>query len=91
MKTACFKRKSTDRYDADLNLWLGYANLDFHFGEKISGNAGVRFERDEINVLWDVANYVGRVGSIKKEYSELYPSLNLKYDLNEKHSITFCF
>lgn len=78
-----------DRYDADLNIIAGYANLDFHFGEKLSGNAGIRYERDEINVLWDVANYVGRVGSIKKQYSELYPSLNLKYALNEKHAIRF--
>jgi outer membrane receptor protein involved in Fe transport len=83
------REREADRYDADLNAMAGYANLDFHLGEKLSGNAGVRFERDEINVLWDVANYVGRVGSIKKEYSKLYPSLNLKYDLNDKHSIRF--
>ena len=83
------RENETDRYDADLNAMAGYANLDFHLGDKLSGNAGVRFERDEINVLWDVANYVGRVGSIKKEYSKLYPSLNLKYDLNDKHSIRF--
>ena len=83
------REREADRYDADLNVMAGYANLDFHFGEKISGNAGVRFERDEINVLWDVSNYVGRVGSIKKEYSELYPSLNLKYELNDKHAIRF--
>lgn len=78
-----------DRYDADLNILAGYANLDFHFGNNLSGNVGVRFERDEINVLWDVGNYVGRVGSVKKEYSELYPSLNLKYELNEKNAIRF--
>jgi len=78
-----------DRYDADLNIMAGYANLDFHFGEKISGNAGARFERDEINVLWDVANYVGRIGSVKKEYTGVYPSLNLKYELNDKHAVRF--
>ncbi|WP_299434012.1 TonB-dependent receptor [uncultured Maribacter sp.] len=83
------REREADRYDADLNVIAGYANLDFHFGEKLSGNAGVRFERDEINVLWDVANFVGRVGSIKKEYTEIYPSLNLKYALNEKNAIRF--
>ena len=57
--------------------------------EGFSGNVGVRFERDEINVLWDVGNYVGRVGSIKKEYSEIYPSANLKYELNDKHFLRF--
>lgn len=83
------RERATDRYDADLNVIAGYANLDFHLGQKLSGNAGVRFERDEINVLWDVANFVGRIGSIKKEYSELYPSLNLKYELNDKHAVRF--
>ena len=83
------RERDADRYDADLNVVAGYANLDFRLGTKLSGNAGVRFERDEINVLWDVANFVGRVGSIKKEYTELYPSLNLKYELNEKHAIRF--
>ncbi|WNH14238.1 carboxypeptidase-like regulatory domain-containing protein [Thalassobellus suaedae] len=83
------RERDADRYEADLNIMAGYANLDFHFGAKFSGNAGVRFERDELNVLWDVANFVGRVGSIKKEYSELYPSLNLKYELNEKHAVRF--
>ncbi len=83
------REREPDRYDADLNVLAGYANLDFHFGEKLSGNAGVRFEHDEINVIWDVANFVGRVGSIKKEYSELYPSINLKYELNEKNALRF--
>jgi outer membrane receptor protein involved in Fe transport len=83
------REPDADRYDADLNIMAGYANLDFHFGEKISGNAGARFERDEINVLWDVANYVGRAGSVKKEYTGVYPSLNLKYELNDKHAIRF--
>lgn len=83
------RERDPDRYDADINIMAGYTNLDFHFGKHLSGNAGLRFERDEINVLWDVANYVGRVGSIKKEYTELYPSLNLKYELNEKHAVRF--
>ncbi|KAA5827680.1 outer membrane beta-barrel protein [Algibacter amylolyticus] len=83
------REREADRYDADLNAISGYANLDFHLGQKLSGNAGVRFERDEINVLWDVANFVGRIGSIKKEYTELYPSLNLKYELNDKHAVRF--
>ena len=78
-----------DRYDADLNIISGFANVDFGVNKPFSGNVGVRFERDEINVLWDVGNYVGRVGSIKKEYSEIYPSANLKYELNDKHFLRF--
>ncbi|MGJ5642787.1 carboxypeptidase-like regulatory domain-containing protein [Formosa sp. S-31] len=78
------REQQPDRYDADLNIMAGYANLDFGLNKKFSGNAGIRFERDEINVLWAVNNWVGRTGSVKKEYNDFYPSVNLKYELNEK-------
>ncbi|NMH89173.1 TonB-dependent receptor [Flavivirga algicola] len=83
------RERDPDRYDADLTIISGFANLDFRLNEKISGNVGVRYEKDEINVLWDVANFVGRVGSITKDYNDIYPSLNLKYELNEKHFLRF--
>ncbi|MEP1487820.1 MAG: carboxypeptidase-like regulatory domain-containing protein [Algibacter sp.] len=83
------RERDADRYDADLNALSGFASLDFGLNKKLSGNVGLRFERDEINVLWDVANYVGRVGSISKEYSEFYPSASLKYELNEKVFLRF--
>jgi len=83
------REPAPDRYDADLNIMAGYANVDFGLNKNLSGNVGVRFERDEINVLWDVGNYVGRVGSVKKEYNEFYPSANLKYELNEKQFLRF--
>ncbi|WP_298532563.1 TonB-dependent receptor [uncultured Algibacter sp.] len=78
-----------DRYDADFTAMGGYANVDFGLNKRFSGNLGVRYERDEINVLWDVANFVGRVGSVKKEYNEFYPSANLKYALTDKHFLRF--
>ena len=83
------REPNADRYDADLNVMAGYANLDFGLNKKLSGNVGIRYERDEINVLWDVANFVGRVGFISKEYTEFYPSANLKYALNEKQFLRF--
>ncbi|MDO5979278.1 TonB-dependent receptor [Flavivirga spongiicola] len=83
------RESDPDRYDADLTIMSGFANLDFGLNKRFSGNIGVRYERDEINVLWDVANFVGRVGSIAKEYNEIYPSVNLKYELNEKNFLRF--
>ena len=76
-----------DFYEGDLNIISGYANLDFGLNKELSGNVGVRYEIDKIDVSWNVGNYVGRVGSIQKEYSNFYPSLNLKYELNEKQFI----
>ena len=83
------RERDPDRYDADLTIMAGYASLDFGLNKKFSGNIGARYERDEINVLWDVANFVGRVGSIAREYNDIYPSLNVKYELNEKHFLRF--
>ena len=83
------RERAADRYDADLTILSGFVNLDFSLNKKFSGNVGVRYERDKINVLWDVANYVGRVGSIAKTYNDVYPSVHLKYELNEKNFLRF--
>lgn len=79
----------TDRYEADLNFVAGFANIDFQLNKKFSGNLGVRFERNEINVIWDVGNFVGRIGSLNKTYENLYPSVNLKYELAENKYVRF--
>ncbi len=79
-----------DIYNADLTILAGYANLDFGLNKRLSGNIGVRFERDEINIAWNVKNFIDadsgtpRIGSLTREYTEVYPSVNLKYELNEK-------
>lgn len=82
------REQQPDSYKADLTVIAGYANLDFGLNKKFSGNIGLRFERDEINVRFDVGNYikngVARIGTATKTYNEIYPSLNLKYELNEK-------
>ncbi|WP_347923080.1 TonB-dependent receptor [Pontimicrobium sp. SW4] len=83
------RQRDPDRYTADLKIYAGFASVDFGTNKKLSGNVGLRYEKDQIEVLWDVANYVGRVGSIKKNYSEVFPSANIKYQLNDKNSLRF--
>lgn len=83
-----------DVYEADMTNMAGFASLDFGLNKKFSGNIGVRLERNEINIAWNVKNYQGpngqaRAGSLVREYTSLYPSLNLKYELNEKHFVRF--
>ena len=73
-----------DIYNADLTIFAGYANVDFGMNKRFSGNLGFRYELDKVDVIWDVTNFVGRVGTITKEYQELYPSVNLKYEINNK-------
>lgn len=77
------KEREPDVYFADLNIYSGFASLDFKANNKLSGNFGLRYEVDNIDVEWSVANYVGRYGKTSKSYNNLFPSLNLKYEINE--------
>ena len=77
-----------DRYQADLDIMAGFLNFDFSL-DKLSGNLGVRYERDDIKVIWDVGNYVGRIDVLDKTYESVYPSVNLKYELKENHYLRF--
>jgi outer membrane receptor protein involved in Fe transport len=79
--------READRYQAELDIMAGYVNFDFQLNTKLSGNLGLRFERDEINVVWDVANFVGRIGTLNRTYESLYPSVNLKYEIAENKYI----
>ena len=78
-----------DRYEADLTVLAAFANFDFKVDEKLSGNIGVRFENNDINVIWDVTNFVGRIGTVSKTYTSLFPSVNLKYELAENQYLRF--
>jgi len=81
------RNQNPDRYEADLTYMAGFTSLDFGLNSKFSGNIGARFEKNEIYVLWDVGNYVGRIGSVTKNFSGVYPSINLKYELNDRNAI----
>ena len=80
------RERTADIYEGTLDVVAGFASLDFSFN-KLSGNAGVRYENDAIEVLWDVSNYVGRTGSLSNTYSNILPSLNLKYAIQDNHFI----
>ncbi len=77
-----------DFYTGDLQSVAGYANVTGVRG-KITVQAGLRYQRDYIDVNWDVNNYPGREGNANKDYRRIFPSFNIKYALNDKHSIRF--
>jgi outer membrane receptor protein involved in Fe transport len=81
--------READRYEATLDIMAGFVNFDFQLENKLSGNLGLRVERDEINVIWDVANFVGRLGTLNRTYESIYPSVNLKYELAENNYLRF--
>ena len=71
-------------YSGVLNINAFYTNLYFEKG-KFSGNVGVRYEKDKIDMSWDVTN--GGVGETDREYDNILPSLNVKYALEDTQNL----
>ncbi|MCX2679883.1 TonB-dependent receptor [Galbibacter sp. EGI 63066] len=78
----------TDYYDGELSSIAGFVNFSIGIKNFIA-NVGFRYEVDDLDVNFDVNNYPGREGTSSKSYSDVYPSLNMKYNFNEKHGIRF--
>lgn len=76
-----------DLYTARLQAMAGFATLGFDYGA-FEGNVGVRYEYDLIEVQWDINNDDPlRDPEIEKLKQQFYPTLNLRYLLNDKHSL----
>ncbi|MBU2948662.1 TonB-dependent receptor [Zobellia uliginosa] len=75
------------------DLYLGTldskaAFFAFNVGlDKWNFDAGIRYQSDEINVTYDIGNLSPRTGESNQDYSNFYPSLNIKYTLNELHAL----
>ncbi|MBQ0734647.1 TonB-dependent receptor [Aquimarina celericrescens] len=78
-----------DIYDAELLSYAGYANFTGKLN-KLTAQVGLRYQKDEIDVNFDVGNFVNRetgqarIGSSNKDYENIYPYINLKYEVNDK-------
>lgn len=79
-------QSKSDTYDGELNSASGF--VSFNYGiKKFNFNLGARYQKDEINVDYDVAGAPGgREGSTTKDYSNIYPAINIKYALNNKNN-----
>ena len=75
-----------DIYTGELDSKAAFT--DFNVGlNKWNINAGLRFQKDEITVNYDIGNLFPRTGESVQEYNNLYPSLNIKYSLNDFHAL----
>lgn len=87
-----FNPVAPDFYNAVLTSYAGFADFVGVFG-KFTAQVGLRFQSDEIDVNFDVGNYIDpvtfqpRIGSSLQNYERLYPSVNLKYELSDKSAI----
>ncbi len=79
-----------DLYEGELDSKAAFADINVGL-KKWNFNLGLRYQQDQIDVNFDVGNFPGRIGVTEKEYNNLYPNLNIKYDINEKHGLRFAF
>lgn len=77
-----------DKYDGKLQSIAAYSDFNLNLG-KFTSQVGLRFQKDNIDINYDVGTLLIREGSTSKEYMNLYPSVNLKYVINNKHSLRF--
>ena len=78
-------RLDPDRYLATLESTSGFLTTNYGVN-KININIGVRYQKDDLNVKYDVGNIPGRRGESDKSYNNFYPSINLKYAANERNN-----
>ena len=83
--TLLLNRLDPDRYLATLESTSGFLTTNFGVN-KININLGLRYQKDDLNVKYDVGNIPGRRGESDKSYNNFYPSINLKYAANERNN-----
>ena len=76
----------SDRYRANLESVAGFARVNYGF-QKWNFDAGVRYQQDQLDVVYNVGNIPGRTGSENKSYNNLYPALNIRYSLNDQNNL----
>ena len=80
-------------YKGKRNIYAGFAQMVYPFSEKLTAQAGVRFESFKQTIDWDtnlsssVNNLAIQPSNIKKTYA--LPSLNIKYALDAKNTLRF--
>ncbi|WP_299524563.1 TonB-dependent receptor [Winogradskyella sp.] len=76
-----------DMYDAELTSYAGFVDFVGVFG-KLTAEVGLRYQSDRIFVDYFVNNAPGGPdGEAELSYNNLYPSFNLKYDLNDRMAL----
>jgi len=75
-------------YQSKLFNNAGYANIEYKFNDKFTGQLGLRYDNLDQEITYMTAIF-SNGGIINKNYSKLLPSLNLKYAVNDKNNLRF--
>lgn len=79
--------KIVSTYSVKKFINSGYANISYQFNPKLTANIGTRLDKVYLQINYDINS--GNVANDSKKLTPFYvlPSLNMKYDLNDKNSL----
>ena len=76
-----------DKYYGELLAYAGYLSMTYQSGD-LTLEGGLRYDSSQIDISYNAAQAPGgRTGNRTKAYDRLFPSFNVKYAVNEKHSL----
>jgi len=79
-------RLEPDRYLATLESVSGFLNANYDI-KKLNVNLGVRYQQDDLYVVYNVGNIPGRIGRSEISYDNFYPSMSLRYALSDQTNL----
>lgn len=83
------KKQPKDSYTAGNSIYAGYIATEYYPVVPLLVNLGVRYE---ISKQWvDYYTDGGKAERSELNKNDLFPSLNMKYQMNEKNSLRFAF
>ena len=83
------KKQPKDSYTAGNSIYAGYIATEYYPVAPLLVNLGVRYE---ISKQWvDYYTDGGKAERSELNKNDLFPSLNMKYQMNEKNSMRFAF
>ena len=78
--------RNVDKYDVSKNIHSAYAEATYQFTSKFTANLGLKYDDVFMKVDYNV-NRGGSQGEQEIDKSYLLPSLNLRYNLNDRHAL----
>jgi Outer membrane receptor proteins, mostly Fe transport len=81
-----FAGESPQLYSGDQQIHAGYVSLEYDLTDRLTSVVGVRYENIRQYVDW-VTQFFPEGGNNTLTRNPILPSLNLKYELNEKQNL----
>lgn len=80
--------RNQDEYDVDRKIHSAYAEATYQLSEHFIANVGVKYDNVNLGVNYRV-NRGGTKGSQSIDKDYVLPSVNLRYNFNDKHALRF--